>query len=156
MRVRADLDGLHAGFCFGPSFKNSVVDNGSRGRRLSIHDPALLRRRVANYVRITALLALRASCLKDLMRRQLTIEPVLLFGECEPSLLHSLETIFRRQIFRFISEFTAIARVLSVLFRFDQHDVHSVRLLPSLTHSEPSFRLIEQRKRPAKLPAFLT
>ena len=50
VRVRADLQGLHACFCFGPGFENSVVDNGGRGSRLLVHDPALLRRRVADYV----------------------------------------------------------------------------------------------------------
>ena len=47
---RADLHGLHAGLCFGPGFKDAVVDNGSCGRRLLIHHDALLRRRITDNV----------------------------------------------------------------------------------------------------------
>jgi len=71
----------------------------------------------------------------------------LLFGKSEPSILHASVAVLRGQILRIIGEFTAVAGVLSVLFRFGQHDARSVRLLPSFTDSEPSFRLIEQKKK---------
>lgn len=46
----ADLHGLHAGLCLGTGFEDAIIHDGGRGRRLLVHDGALLRRRVADHV----------------------------------------------------------------------------------------------------------
>jgi hypothetical protein len=63
-------------------------------------------------------LAVRAAAAAGflVMSWQTTIQPVLLLGECEPGILHSLETVLRRQILRIIGQLTAVAGILSILF----------------------------------------
>jgi hypothetical protein len=46
---------------------------------------------------------------------QLTIQPILLFGKSEPSILHASVAVLRWKIIRLIGELTAIASILSVL-----------------------------------------